>query len=1070
MSLDQDKNRHYSLRKLSVGLASVLIGISFVSAKGQVVKADNVKDNAKSAINEQAIKPEKQDMQSSILKGTSEPAKQNVKNVDMAGKSVNTSPVQASVNKENRSENSNSSLNSNGVSSLNKNMQTVQNDVPRENRAEVTSGQTATTQPTNTQDQTVITQPQKKQQTSSDQNSVAKPQKNLLDNLGQQKTSAQAGNQVEDSVQTQLQNSQKLDLTKNRQLAKKVLATNLIETNSSPMTNGGFDEATWGKLDVNDWQGSVQGDYYQLTDYTGDANHVIVPNEADFKKAGISTSGKQVGVTSSLMHTIFADKAIAEDVTVAFSKTDNKMVKAINTDWSDTWNKQSSSDTELSQFDGTNLDVSNVTDMSMMFFDCMNLSDINSLANWDTSNVTNMSGMFGGCFNLSDISALANWDTSKVTNMNSMFRDCYNNLSNISSLAHWDTSNVTDMSNMFDSCRSLSDISLLVNWNTSKVTNMNSMFNDCRSLSNISPLAHWDTSKVTDMSDMFNGCKSLSDISPFTNWNTSKVTNMSDMFESCDNLSDVSPLANWDTSAVTDMSNMFSNCINLSDIRPLANWDTSNVIDMSSMFENTPLKKAKFTNWDFSNIDPSSAFIFPYTDFEATLSDKTSKSLVGIASKSSDSVKDILKAIDSAPIVDGVPDVEGRIQDGLDSIKQKKEEYQQQLDKYKNQIDHYKKELADPNADAATKKNSQDELKQAEQKYQYYLTGDGKKSFDEQIQDLQGELEQYKQDLQEQINQVKLQAEYPLNSVFGNHSKITTPNRDLLVYLVGKLPVKSDTATRTIEITLPDGTKKTINQSIGYGQYVISGTADMVTHKLDMAIPYELSKWELSKKEDGSYDLVKAHVDKNGVASFDAVQLPKIPGYKAQISRIPSSNSAQPAMFLISFAALPSVNSGAQNTPDDTKQDQDAITDAKDLNTSNMQIVSNQPVLLENTDNNLQTLDTDTNASTWQVENNVADELIAPYVAFNSSHKLHLPRFNNYNLQIIKRTSNKDDLSFVYLDQNKAFKYVFNIKIEDGKYLLSISQIENKRLIPVQEISFNDYHQLIKLIVKLINK
>ena len=162
MSLDQDKNRHYSLRKLSVGLASVLIGISFVSAKGQVVKADNVKDNAKSAINEQAIKPEKQDMQSSILKGTSEPAKQNVKNVDMAGKSVNTSPVQASVNKENRSENSNSSLNSNGVSSLNKNMQTVQNDVPRENRAEVTSGQTATTQPTNTQDQTVITQPQKK--------------------------------------------------------------------------------------------------------------------------------------------------------------------------------------------------------------------------------------------------------------------------------------------------------------------------------------------------------------------------------------------------------------------------------------------------------------------------------------------------------------------------------------------------------------------------------------------------------------------------------------------------------------------------------------------------------------------------------------------------------------------------------------------------------------------------------------------------------------------------------------------------------------------------------------------
>lgn len=92
MSLDQDKNRHYSLRKLNVGLASVLIGISFVSAKGQVAKADNVKDNAKSAINEQAMKPEKQDMQSLILKGTSEPAKQNAKNVDMTGIQEKTPP------------------------------------------------------------------------------------------------------------------------------------------------------------------------------------------------------------------------------------------------------------------------------------------------------------------------------------------------------------------------------------------------------------------------------------------------------------------------------------------------------------------------------------------------------------------------------------------------------------------------------------------------------------------------------------------------------------------------------------------------------------------------------------------------------------------------------------------------------------------------------------------------------------------------------------------------------------------------------------------------------------------
>ena len=45
----KDENRHYSLRKLSVGLASVLIGISFVSGNNHTVKADTVKDGSNGA-------------------------------------------------------------------------------------------------------------------------------------------------------------------------------------------------------------------------------------------------------------------------------------------------------------------------------------------------------------------------------------------------------------------------------------------------------------------------------------------------------------------------------------------------------------------------------------------------------------------------------------------------------------------------------------------------------------------------------------------------------------------------------------------------------------------------------------------------------------------------------------------------------------------------------------------------------------------------------------------------------------------------------------------------------------
>ena len=926
MSLDQDKNRHYSLRKLSVGLASVLIGISFVSAKGQVVKADNVKDNAKSAINEQALKPEKQDMQSSILKGTSEPAKQNDKNVDMAGKFRNTPPVQTSVNKENHSENSNSNLNSNNASSLNKNMQTVQNNVPRENRVKVTSGQTATTQPTNTQnqtattqstntqDQTVITQPQKKQQASSDQNSVAdQSQKNLMDDLGKQKTFTQAGNQVEDNVQTQLQNSQKLDLTKNRQLAKKVLATNLIETNSLAMTNGGFDEATWGKLNVNDWQGSIQDGVYQLTKYTGDFSHIIVPNEADFEQAGKSTNGLQVGITCDTLSSIFSRNNHVQ-TTVAFSKTNNKKVKAIGTDWSKAFSEDHVS---LSKFDGSNLDVSNVTNMSYMF-SYNPISDLTSLANWDVSNVTNMDHMFE--YNaISNLTPLANWNTSKVINTSWMF--FYNAISDLTPLANWDVSKVTDMDHMFE-YNAISDLTSLVNWDVSNVTNMSYMFSSNKA-SNLTPLANWDVSNVTTMECMFSD-NPISNLDSLANWNTSKVTNMKRMFF-YNAISDLTPLANWDVSKVTDMSWMFAYNPDIIDLRPIAYWDISSI------------------NNSFTDLF--------YGDTKLNLTN-----------------------VNITPLM-------------------------------------------------------QDFLKKP-------------------------------------------------NMLRG--ATFITNNADLVKVVVGKdLPNLTNTAKRTIIFNIPNAIPETIVQIINYKAITtVQVQFDFDSREIIQTYPVKNSDWQL--------DASNSNVTVNGQPSteyqaytldpndedidFAAIPIPKIPGYKAKILHIPSDNPAQPAMLLISFAALPSVNPGAQNAPDDTKQDQSAITDTKHLNTSNMQIVSNQPILVENVDNNLQTLDTDTNASTWQVEDSVADELITPYVVFNSNHKLHLPRFDNYNLQIIKRTSNKDDLSFVYLDQNKAFKYVFNIKIKDGKYLLSINEIENKRLIPVQQISFTDYYQLIKLIVKLINK
>ena len=67
-------------------------------------------------------------------------------------------------------------------------------------------------------------------------------------------------------------------------------------------------------------------------------------------------------------------------------------------------------------------DVSNVTDMSKMFYMCHNFNE--DVSKWDVSNVTDMSEMFYMCHKFNqDISG---WDVSNVTIIDSMFEECIN--------------------------------------------------------------------------------------------------------------------------------------------------------------------------------------------------------------------------------------------------------------------------------------------------------------------------------------------------------------------------------------------------------------------------------------------------------------------------------------------------------------------------------------------------------------------------------------------------------------------------------------------------------------------
>ena len=78
--------------------------------------------------------------------------------------------------------------------------------------------------------------------------------------------------------------------------------------------------------------------------------------------------------------------------------------------------------TNFVYIDVSNWDVSNVTDMNSVFWDCTSLKKLD-LSNWDVFNVEDMAGMFCGCKSLKELD-LSNWDVSNVGSMNTMFDGC----------------------------------------------------------------------------------------------------------------------------------------------------------------------------------------------------------------------------------------------------------------------------------------------------------------------------------------------------------------------------------------------------------------------------------------------------------------------------------------------------------------------------------------------------------------------------------------------------------------------------------------------------------------------
>jgi surface protein len=178
-----------------------------------------------------------------------------------------------------------------------------------------------------------------------------------------------------------------------------------------------------------------------------------------------------------------------------------------------------------------NLNTSDVTDMSSMFYLCSNLGSLD-LSHFNTSNVRNMWGMFCGCENLETLTLGSGFNTQNVTVMSNLFTNC-KKLTSIN-LSSFDTGEVENMDGMFRGCSGLTSLSLS-GFNTTKVTDMDSMFDSCSGLTSLN-LSSFDTGNVTNMFGMFQYCENLKTITVGQDWSTQNVTVSSKMFFSCDKL------------------------------------------------------------------------------------------------------------------------------------------------------------------------------------------------------------------------------------------------------------------------------------------------------------------------------------------------------------------------------------------------------------------------------------------------------------------------------------------------------------------------------------------------------
>ena len=258
------------------------------------------------------------------------------------------------------------------------------------------------------------------------------------------------------------------------------------------------------------------GDYFRTSNVTNMSNmfrgvKLTTIDLSSFDTSKVEDMGYMFEGTSNLTNIIFGDSFITENVTNMRGMFSGSNVTSL----------------DLSGFN-----TSKVTDMSYMFEKTENITNIIFGDYFLTRNVINMHYMFGD----STVSSLdlRQWDTESVTDMSQMF---YNtrNITNIFMGNRFVTTNVINMYQMFDGS-SVSELDLQY-FDNQNVESIYGMFNNTTNLTNLVMGDSFVTSNVTNLGDMFNDSAVTSlDLST---WDTSSVTDMSGMFQDTDTLTNI---------------------------------------------------------------------------------------------------------------------------------------------------------------------------------------------------------------------------------------------------------------------------------------------------------------------------------------------------------------------------------------------------------------------------------------------------------------------------------------------------------------------------------------------------